>query len=160
MPAIDITTVASQYCALVRGRLHRASIATEIRGLFDRYYSAAGAIPGKGLNFCIYRDSDSGGLLDQPEGIAVEVGTIFDKPMVDQTGLIAGQIPGGRCVHATLWGDYSGLPALHRDIDAWCTAHGESTSPVRWEIYGHMYDDMSKVRTDVYVLLKDTKTSR
>ena len=111
----------------------------------------------EGLNFCIYRDSDAGGLLDQPAGIPVEIGTLFDQPFADRAGLIGGSIPGGRVAHATLWGDYSGLPALHRRIDAWCLAHGEAESPVRWEIYGHMFDDMSKVRTDVYVLLKDAK---
>ncbi len=160
MTEIDIVTVAPQHCALVRGRLHRATISTEIRALFDRYYGAAGKIPGKGLNFCIYRDSDAGGLLDQPAGIPVEVGTLFDQPFADRDGLVGGTIPGGRVAHGTLWGDYAGLPALHRQIDAWCAAHGEAESPVRWEIYGHMYDDMSKVRTDVYVALKDAKPGR
>jgi RNA polymerase sigma factor (sigma-70 family) len=160
MTEIDIVTVAPQHCALVRGRLHRATIGTEIRALFERYYGAAGKIPGKGLNFCIYRDSDAGGLLDQPAGIPVEVGTLFDQPFADRDGLVGGSIPGGRVAHGTLWGDYAGLPALHRRIDAWCAAHGEAESPVRWEIYGHMYDDMSKVRTDVYVALKDAKPGR
>ena len=64
-------------------------------------------------------------------------------------GLVAGS------VH---FGPYQKLHEAHKAIRDWCSRHGHALAGPNWEFYGHWAEEWnrnpSKIRTDVYYLLK------
>ena len=72
--------------------------------------------------------------------------------------VVPSMLPTGEVAATTHFGPYQLLGNAHEAIHRWCEANGRE--PVRpcWETYGHWLDewnsDPSKIRTDVYYLLK------
>ena len=71
--------------------------------------------------------------------------------------------PVSRIVATTAhFGPYQRLKDAHGAIREWCARHGHRFSGTSWEIYGHWEEswnnDPSKIRTDVFHLLLDSKT--
>lgn len=91
----------------------------------------------------------------------VEVGAEMSERFVGNDRVHSSQLPGGRVVTTAHFGPYSGLSEAHARIREWCAAHGHERSGVCWEIYGHWevrwHSDPSKMRTDVYPVLRDQK---
>ena len=88
----------------------------------------------------------------------VEVGAEVDSPFKDHGEVIASSLPAGEVATTTHFGPYQRLGEGHEAIHRWCEQNRRE--PVRpcWEIYGHWdnawNNDPSKIRTDVYYLLK------
>lgn len=59
--------------------------------------------------------------------------------------------PAVKCVHP---GPYIGIPDAHRAIHAWCQSNGVSIAGPNWEIYGDWSRDESKLRTEIYYLVR------
>jgi effector-binding domain-containing protein len=92
--------------------------------------------------------------------IDMEIGVEVAATAVGGGDVILSATPAGNVATATHWGDYRGLGGAHQAILQWCDANGHRRAGPSWEIYGHMGDDPSKVRTDVfYLLAADSKTS-
>lgn len=50
-------------------------------------------------------------------------------------------------------GPYSGLPAAHDAIHAWCRENGRRIGAASWETYGDWHDDQNKLETKISYLL-------
>ena len=104
-----------------------------------------------GRQVAIYRDA-AGGLVDVEVG--VEVGSAF----VGRDAVVGSEMPAGETATVTHLGPYWKLSDAHRAIAQWCAAEGRAVEGTRWEIYGHWVsewnNDASKIRTDVFYLLK------
>jgi effector-binding domain-containing protein len=85
--------------------------------------------------------------------IDMEIGVEVAATAVGAGDVILSATPSGSVATATHWGDYRELHRAHQAISEWCKANNRSPAGPSWEIYGHMGDDPSKVRTDVFYLL-------
>jgi effector-binding domain-containing protein len=97
------------------------------------------------------------------DAINLEVGVEVDAPFTGDGEVIASALPTGRVATSTHYGPYSGLGGAYRAIHDWCAANGQASAGICWEIYGHWQSDWdvdpSKIRTDVFVLLKNGSVS-
>ena len=89
----------------------------------------------------------------------LEIGVELETPLAAAHGEVTpSALPAGDVATVTHLGPYQRLGEAHEAIHQWCMANGRE--PVRpcWEMYGHWVDewnrDPSKIRTDVYYLLK------
>ena len=60
----------------------------------------------------------------------------------------------GRAAHVRHTGPYSGLPAAHTVLNAWCAQQAHRLAGVSCEVYGDWHDDQSKRVTDSYFRLR------
>ena len=90
--------------------------------------------------------------------INLEVGVELDAPFVGHGEVVASATPAGAVATAVHFGPYNRLHEAHEAIRQWCADHGYTPAGPNWEIYGHWTDecnsDSSKIRTDVFYLLK------
>lgn len=100
-------------------------------------------ITPRGRNVAVYLN----GKIDMEIGVEVAATAAGDGDV------ILSATPSGMVATATHWGDYRGLHGAHEAILQWCDANNHRRAGPSWEIYGHMGDDPSKVRTDVVYLL-------
>ena len=88
----------------------------------------------------------------------VEIGAEVGVPFDGVGEVVPSSLPTGEVATTTHFGPYQGLGAAHEAIHRWCEQNDRE--PVRpcWETYGHWLDewnnDPSKIRTDIYYLLK------
>jgi effector-binding domain-containing protein len=79
-------------------------------------------------------------------------------PTAGHGELVGSALPAGTVATAVHFGPYNRLAAAHQAIRRWCVEHGYPLAGPCWEIYGHWIhewcDDPSKIRTDVFYLLK------
>lgn len=95
-----------------------------------------------------------------PDGL-VEVGAEVSQAFTGNERIHDSQLPGGVVVTTVHFGPYPRLGEAHAAIRDWCARHGHRLSGTSWEIYGHWEEswnkDPSKIRTDVFHLLQDSK---
>ncbi|HEY2761563.1 MAG TPA: GyrI-like domain-containing protein [Pirellulales bacterium] len=88
----------------------------------------------------------------------LEVGTEVDTPFTASGDVIPSSLPAGEVATTTHLGPYQLLGNAHEAIHRWCEANRREPIRPCWETYGHWLDDWngdpSKIRTDVYYLLK------
>jgi effector-binding domain-containing protein len=92
--------------------------------------------------------------------INVEIGVELETPFAGHGDVVGSAIPAGTVATTTHLGPYQRLGEAHEAIHQWCKDQGHTPIRPCWEIYGHWLDewnnDPSKIRTDVYYLLKGT----
>ncbi len=108
-------------------------------------------IPGAGRHVAVYLDND----------INLEIGVELQSPLVAPIGdVLPSSLPAGTVATTTHLGPYHLLGQAHDAIHQWCKSHGHQLIRPCWETYGHWLDewnqDPSKIRTDVFYLLKPT----
>jgi effector-binding domain-containing protein len=95
------------------------------------------------------------------DGGFVEVGAEVSEPFAGNERIRCSELPAGRTVTTVHFGPYQHLKRAHDAIHEWCIRHGHQCSGTSWEIYGHWEEswnmDASKIRTDVFHLLRDSK---
>lgn len=123
-----------------------ADLAKTIRPLFDRLYKPGVLAPGHGHNFILYRD-------ETKEGCMMTVGILDRQSAGADPDVKPIQIPGGRVITATHWGDYSTMRATTDAIGVELKAKNLQRIWTSLEVYGDWFDDVSKVRTDIYLYL-------
>lgn len=136
--------------AVVRRRASMQELGTVIPQACGLVWSALRAqqIKGAGRHVAVYLDS----------AMNIEVGVELTSPVAGFGEIVASSLPAGQVATTTHFGPYQKLGDAHQAIHQFCSAH--QFEPVRpcWEIYGHWQDewnaDPSKIRTDVYYLLK------
>ena len=117
-----------------------------IRKTFDRLYAPGAMTPGHGHNFIIYSN-------ETKEGGTLLVGVLDRQPGGADPDVKVAHIPGGVAITATHWGDYATMKSTYDALHAAVTARSLKRIWMSLEIYGDMYDDPAKVRTDLYLYL-------
>lgn len=136
--------------AVVRRRAAIQQLGTVIQEACGTVWNVLRAeqVKGAGRHVAVYLDSV----------FNLEVGVELDAPFGGHGEVIGSSLPAGEVATTTHFGPYQRLADAHQAIQKWCADHGRQ--PVRpcWETYGHWLDewntDPSKIRTDVYYLLK------
>jgi effector-binding domain-containing protein len=139
--------------AVVRGRVRPEELPLFITATCGEVWSfiCSADLPRPGRHVAVYLDAQG----------SVEVGAEVSEPFVGNDGVHCSQLPRGRVITAIHFGPYPRLSEAHAAIRAWCAEHGHRCSGISWEIYGHWEEnwntDSTKIRTDVFYLLDDTK---
>jgi len=101
-------------------------------------------VPGLGRNLALYLD----------DVINLEVGVEVAAPFPGHGEVVGSVLPGGPVVTTAHIGPYHLLGEAHTAIRQYCSAHGLVTAGPCWEIYDHWTEDLTKLRTDVFYLLR------
>jgi len=121
-------------------------VGSTIRRTFDRLYKPGALTPGHGHNFILYSN-------ETKEGGTLLVGVLDRSPGGADPDVKAAHIPGGRAITATHWGNYANMRSTYDVLHAEVKAKGLKRIWMSLEVYGDMYDDPAKVRTDIYLYL-------
>jgi effector-binding domain-containing protein len=136
-----------------RARLHELSkVVPEACGLVWKTLRTA-QVRGAGRHVAIYLDGE----------INLEVGVEMNAPFGGHGEVIASSLPVGLVASTVHFGPYPKLYEAHKAICDYAARHGYGLAGSNWEIYGHWVDDWnqdsSKIRTDVFYLLKPAAAS-
>lgn len=105
-------------------------------------------IKGAGRHVAVYLD----------QVFNLEIGVEINQAIGPIGEIVASSLPAGEVAASTHFGPYQQLGDAHQAIQLWCTANHREMAWPCWETYGHWLDewnkDPSKIRTDVYYLLK------
>jgi effector-binding domain-containing protein len=101
----------------------------------------------RGRNVAIYRGTGT------PE-LDVEIGVEVAATATGGGDVVVSATPSGLVAAVAHIGPYSLLMKANEAIKAWCDANNREIAGPSWEVYGHWTDDVSKLRTDVFWLLK------
>ena len=147
---VQLQQQSSQPLAVVRRRASSQELAKVVPDACGTVWGAlrAAKIAGAGRHVAIYWDCV----------INLEVGVELEAPFAGAGEVLAAATPAGAVAMATHFGPYHRLGEAHQAIRQWCAQHGYTLAGPNWEIYGHWIDewnkDPSKIRTDVFYLLK------
>ena len=136
--------------AVVRRQATKQQLSTVIPQACGTVWNVdrAQQIKGTGRHVAVYLD----------QVFNLEVGVELDTPFAGHGEVIASSLPSGEVAATTHFGPYQRLGEAHEAIQQWCAAHHREAILPCWEIYGHWIDewnrDPSRIRTDVYYLLK------
>ena len=149
---VSVQTATPRGMAAVRTRLPATLVAASFRTYLDQVYATGRKtqLPLDGQNIFVYRDTEV------PNEVDVEFGVGVTSQFAPNGSIVYSELPVGEVATATHWGDYARLGETHKAVIDWCKANNRKRTGVRWEIYGHWYDDPAKIRTDVYWLLEPT----
>ena len=84
----------------------------------------------------------------------VEVGVLLDQPCPLTGRVTSSALPAGTTAMTVHRGPFGRVRAAHDAVGAWCAAHGQQPSGIRWEIYGPHDDNPAQQWTEVYWLLR------
>jgi effector-binding domain-containing protein len=105
-------------------------------------------IKGAGRHVAVYLD----------QVFNLEVGVELETVFGGHGEVVGSSLPAGEVATTTHFGPYQRLGDAHDAILQWCAAHHREVVLPCWELYGHWIDewnkDPSKIRTDVYYLMK------
>jgi len=140
--------VAARRIAAIRSTTGHSELSSEIRRLLDIVWPALRAQNVRtDHNVVVYHGLDGAAL-------AIEAGVEVLTEFVDRDPVRNSRTPEGEVVWTAHHGDYSQLRSAYQALERWCADSGRQASGVSWEIYGDWEEDPSKLRTDVYLLLK------
>jgi effector-binding domain-containing protein len=151
---IRIEQAGSHPLAVVRRReslLELSKVVPECCGLVWNALRAH-KIEGAGRHVAVYWDGE----------INLEVGVEMAAPFAGVGEVVSSATPAGQVATTVHFGPYQRLHHAHQAIRDYCANHGYTLAGPDWEIYGHWKDewntDPSKIRTEVYYLLKSDGT--
>jgi effector-binding domain-containing protein len=140
---VTVVAVQPRPFAAVRTRMVVDAVPQRFREFLDQVYALRDRLPLDGQNIFVYRPAD-GDKADIEFGVGV---TALFAPI---GAVMPTALPACNAATATHWGNYSGLRAAHNAVKTWCRENNRRLTGTRWEVYGHWFDDWSKVRTDVF----------
>ena len=148
--AVQVEQLESVPVAVVRRQARQADLSRLVPECCGLVWEAVKAQRTKaGRHVAIYWDGS----------IRLEVGVELQGLFVDDGEVVRSATPAGAVASATHFGPYGGLGAAHDAVQRWCNANGRQLAGPSWEVYGHWErewnDDPSRIRTDVFYLLKD-----
>ena len=142
---VTITEVEAQPLAVVRRQAALNELGTVLMGAFDEVWAFLRANRvTTNHNVVLYFD----------QVFNLEAGVQVLSPLPPSDTVYASETPGGRVATTTHWGAYGELPLAHTAIARSIIANGLQAAGPNWEVYGDWDDDPSKVRTDIYYLLR------
>jgi effector-binding domain-containing protein len=136
---VELRRVAAQPLSVVRGGVTRARLPQGIRALFDQFYS----------NF---KSNGELNVVYYPEFHPTDEFSIECGVQVASGGNSA--TPAGEVATVAYFGPYDRMSIGHGAIHEWVQANGRKLAGPSWEVYGHWTEDTSKLRTDIYYLLR------
>ncbi len=144
---IEIVKVESQNVVGVRKVANMSELPTVIPSALDEVYKflQENYKNKTGHNIAIYLD----------EKFTVDIGVIALEKLETKGDIFFSATPSGMAVHTTHIGPYNGLPQTHSLLRKWCKDNNVSITLPCWEIYDHWTEDESKLRTDVYYLIRE-----
>lgn len=146
MTNIHVIDLQPQHGVGIEAPVRWVDLAQTIRPMFDRLYKPGVLAPGHGHNFIFYRD-------ETDDGAMMTVGILDRQSAGADPDVKPVQIPGGRVITGVHWGDYANMRSTYDAIRAEAKAKGLKRIWNALEIYGDWFDDISKVRTDIYLYL-------
>jgi effector-binding domain-containing protein len=150
---VQLTRAVAQTTAVVRFRAGLAELPKVIPAACGEVWSfirASGSLHG-GRLLAVYGDGD------RDAGWDIECGAEVDRPFTGTQRVVCSATPAGPAAVAVHWGPYHRLGEAHEAVRKWCADNGHIRAGLAWEVYGHWNDDPSKLRTDVYYLLRSAK---
>jgi effector-binding domain-containing protein len=143
---VQIVQVASQPTAVVRRRARQQDLSRVVPEACGIVWNVMKAqqVKGAGRHVALYLDGQ----------INLEVGVELERPFADHGEVVGSSIPAGTVATVAHIGPYQKLGDAHAAIRDWCRANGREFAGPSWEIYGHWTDDVTRLRTDVFYLLK------
>ena len=148
---VDLIHAPEVLTAVVRDTVPPDQLSSRIIPLFDQVYAflPASGIAHPGLNTILYLN----------DRIDLEAGVQISARFSGSDTVHCSALPAGLAAHTAHYGPYNQLGAAHQAVIDWCRAEGLKRTGVRWEVYGHWQDDPALLRTDVYYLLQEDRTS-
>jgi effector-binding domain-containing protein len=146
---VEVKTVAEQLIVAARQRTTHKRVSQEIQGLLSRpwaFLKEHSDLRTDGHNVAIYWGEPGGGSIE----VGVQVVAPFDK--TDE--VICSATPSGTVATTAHFGPYDQLGLAHDAVLRWCRQNGRQIRIPYWEVYGDWEEDPSKLRTDVFYLLK------
>lgn len=111
----------------------------------------ARGVAGAGRHVAVYLGGAGG-------QIEMEIGAEVAGPFGGHGEVVESSTPAGEVATVTHFGPYGMLGDAHAAIRAWSAANNRPLAGPNWEVYGHWAadwnDDPSKIRTDVFYLLR------
>ena len=148
MTDISIVTVEEQPLLAARTSATFTEIPANLLPLMERVgaFVREHGVEGAGQHVWFYREVSG-------DRMEVDVAVRVPASTGAADGLVRSATPAGRCAHAVLYGDYSGIPGVHQAIHRWCAEQNLVLAGPCWEVYGDWHEDPAKLRTDMYHLL-------
>jgi effector-binding domain-containing protein len=143
---VNVQPVASQLTAVIRLRARQDELATVIPQACGEAWEFArsAGLPRPGRHLALYFD----------DVINLEVGAEVFQPFTGNDRVVCSSTPAGTAATAVHFGPYNRLGGAHQAVRQWCADNGHELAGPCWEVYGHWEDDPTKLRTDVFYLLK------
>jgi effector-binding domain-containing protein len=147
---VRLEQLESKPLAVVRRRARQQELSKVVPEACGTVWNVVRAqkIAGAGRHVALYWDCE----------INLEVGVELETPFAGHGEVVGSATPAGTVATTTHFGPYNRLCDAHAAVREWCVDHGFTPAGANWEIYGHWLDewnkDPSKIRTDVYYLLK------
>ncbi|HEV3237841.1 MAG TPA: GyrI-like domain-containing protein [Gemmataceae bacterium] len=143
---VHTENVASIITAVVRRQAKQHELSKAIPQACGDVWSfvRSANLPNPGRHVALYLDGV----------INFECGVEIGQPFVGNDQVACSSTPAGLVATTAHIGPYGQLGAAHTALVDWCAKQGLTLAGLNWEIYGHWTDDVTKLRTDVYYLLK------
>jgi len=150
---VKVQQVDSVPLAVIRRQAQKSELSRVVPELCGRVWNEVRAQQVKGgRHVAVYWDGS----------IRLEVGVELEGPFAERDEVVRSGTPAGAVAWTTHLGPYSGLGGANDAIKQWCKANGHHLAGPSWEIYGHWLPewnaDPSRIRTDIYYLLKVGKS--
>jgi effector-binding domain-containing protein len=107
-------------------------------------FARSAGLPNPGRHIALYLDSV----------MNIECGVEVSQPFVGNDRVVCSTTPAGLAATTAHWGPYHLLGDAHNAVGKWCSDNGHVLAGPSWEVYGHWNDDPTKLRTDVFWLLR------
>lgn len=148
--AVELIRVAVQSTAVVALRARRGELSRLVPAGCGEVWNfiRASGFTRAGRNVALYGDWN-GGVLN------VEAGVEVTLPFEGDGRVVLSETPAGLAGHGIHIGPYAELGRTHQAVQALIANEGRRLAGPSWEVYGHWTDDASRLRTDVYYLIRD-----
>jgi effector-binding domain-containing protein len=143
---IQVTRVDAQPTAVVRCRTSQNQLSKVVPELCGEVWTflRAGNFPRPGRHVAVYFDGE----------MNIEVGAEVFQHFAGNDRVLCSATPAGLVATTAHIGPYNRLGDAHNAVCQWCKDNGYTLAGPSWEVYGHWTDDVTKLRTDVFWLVK------
>jgi effector-binding domain-containing protein len=148
---VHLQQVQPQTTGVVRFQARPGQLSTLIPQACGEVWAfmRSSGLPHPGRNLALYLD----GVMN------IECGVEVPQPFTGNGRVVCSSTPAGTVATAAHIGPYSRLGEAHDAVRKWCSDNGHTPAGPSWEVYGHWTDDPTKLRTDVYWLVKPAGAS-
>jgi effector-binding domain-containing protein len=146
---VQVISVLATPLLAVRRRALKSQLSKVVPdgcGVVWNFIRANNVMP-RGRNVAVYRGTGTSEL-------DVEIGVEVGPGAVGGGEVALSATPSGEAATVAHIGPYSLLMNANDAIKSWCAANNRQIAGPSWEVYGHWTDDVEKLRTDVFYLLK------
>jgi effector-binding domain-containing protein len=146
---ISIVDASPRPIAVVRVTTEISKWPGQFRSALDKVYRAiqAGHLLQNGQNVMVYYPR-ADGLVD------IECGVETERRFEPAGEVVYHETPSGAAVTTAHIGSYERLGTSHAAVREWSRKNGYQLSGICWEVYGDWNADVTKLRTDIFHLVR------